>query len=108
MQEEIYCYFCGKDLLKKNDANDFPPCEICGKVFSLKIFNTCSTCNMNTFNNFNEENIFNCKTCDTKICLCECRWFHHDDKKSCKCNNCVNNYNETVCESCNVKDIKNC
>lgn len=99
------CYWCGKDILMKRTENHFPPCEVCGKKFSLKIFPSCSrSCSLNIYNSFKEENIFCCHSCNVKVCLCDCKWLHFNDKKSCKCKSCVNNYNETLCEKCNQSE----
>lgn len=102
-QEWIYCYFCGNDMSEKSVVNDFPPCEVCNKIFSLKILNSCSpACSLGAFKTLQEDNVFTC-SCGTKICNCECRWLHFYDKDSCKCNSCVNNYDEMSCEQCNKK-----
>lgn len=102
--EEEYCYYCGNDMIEKSIVNKFPPCEVCGKIFSLKIINSCSaSCSLGAFKFLNEENIFNCGSCGIKVCQCECRWLHFGDKESCKCKSCNNNYNETLCEKCNIR-----
>jgi len=100
---EYYCVWCVTDMLEKSTINNFPPCEVCGKVFNLKIFNLCSaSCSSNFFESFNEENIFNCFSCNDKVCQCQCKWLHFNDKNSCNCKSCINNYNETFCEKCNI------
>lgn len=99
---EEYCFWCANDMLEKSLVNDFPPCEVCGKVFDLKIFNSCSkSCSLNCFENFKVENVFNCSSCNDKVCLCDCRWLHFNDKESCKCESCINEYDETLCLKCN-------
>lgn len=106
MEREVYCAKCGMDINEKSEKsliNNFPPCEVCGKVFELKVFDLCSTtCRLKFFDDFSSENIFQCSSCKNNVCLCQCRWYHFNDKNSCECNSCVNNYDELMCENCNM------
>lgn len=105
MEDEInyeYCEYCGLDMKEKTTKNNFPPCEVCNKVFDLKTFNLCSeNCTIKYLEFFLEENLCNCKSCNVKKCFCNCRWLHFNDKESCTCVSCVNNHDELLCEKCN-------